>query len=65
MDAFKEFSYTFEPNYDTGEIVLNSNFFREVNDGNVLLKFHFWSGAVVEYTLTKEGASMMGTAAGV
>lgn len=39
--SFKEFAYTFAPLYDTNEITLKANFFNEVNDGVVILKFHF------------------------
>jgi hypothetical protein len=37
-------------------------FFNEVNDGVVILKFHFWSGAIIEYKITKNGTSITGTA---
>jgi Endoglucanase len=59
---FKEFAYTFEPSYSTNEIILKQNFFNEVRDGKVILKFHFWSGTVVEYTVTKQGSVVTGTA---
>jgi len=58
---YKEFSYTFEPAYEAGEIVLTPNFFDETKDGVVLLKFHFWSGQVIEYTITKNGTSVSGS----
>ncbi|MDQ6420128.1 cellulase family glycosylhydrolase [Paenibacillus sp. LHD-117] len=58
--SFKEFSYTFQPSYDTGEILLKKNFFNEVKDGTVTLKFHFWSGEIVHYTLTKSGSGVTG-----
>jgi len=58
---YKEFSYTFEPVYDANEILLTSNFFNETNDGTVKLKFHFWSGHVIEYTITKDGSSVSGS----
>ncbi|RCW45440.1 cellulase family glycosylhydrolase [Paenibacillus prosopidis] len=60
--SFKEFAYTFEPSYDTNQIKLKPNFFNEVNDGVVQLKFHFWSGEIVNYTITKNGASIVGEA---
>jgi endoglucanase len=59
---FKEFAYTFEPSYDTNQIKLKPNFFNEVNDGVVQLKFHFWSGEIVNYTISKNGASIVGEA---
>jgi aryl-phospho-beta-D-glucosidase BglC (GH1 family) len=60
--SFKEFAYTFEPSYDTNQIKLKPNFFNEVNDGVVQLKFHFWSGEIVNYTITKNGTSIVGEA---
>ncbi|MDQ0194154.1 cellulase family glycosylhydrolase [Paenibacillus wynnii] len=60
--AFKEFGYTFEPSYATNEIKLFPNFWSEVHDGEVILKFHFWSGKVVTYSITKSGTSIVGKA---
>ncbi|MDQ0877765.1 endoglucanase [Paenibacillus sp. V4I3] len=60
--SFKEFNRTFKPSYATNEISLTQGFFNEVNDGTVILKFHFWSGAIIEYTITKNGTSITGTA---
>ena len=60
--SFKEFARTFKPSYATNEIALTESFFKEVNDGTVILKFHFWSGAIIEYTITKNGTSITGTA---
>ncbi|MUT64849.1 cellulase family glycosylhydrolase [Paenibacillus sp. NEAU-GSW1] len=60
--AFKEFGYAFTPSYDTNEIKLLPAFFNEVNDGQVNLKFHFWSGNVITYTITKSGTSITGIA---
>ncbi|MNE54808.1 hypothetical protein D3C80_1496210 [compost metagenome] len=59
---YKEFAYTFSPSYSTGEISLTENFFKEVNDGEVILKFHFWSGKIVSYKLTKNGTAVSGEA---
>ena len=60
--SFKEFARTFKPSYAANEITLTQSFFNEVNDGTVILKFHFWSGAIIEYTITKNGTSITGTA---
>lgn len=60
--SFKEFSYTFAPSYDTNVITLKQKFFDEVNDGVVILKFHFWSGEIVNYTITKNGVNVVGAA---
>lgn len=59
--AFKEFAYTFVPNYSSNQIVLKQAFFDDVNNGTVILKFHFWSGAVIQYTLNKNGSWVTGT----
>lgn len=61
--SFKEFAYAFSPSYDTNEIKLTQNFFNEVNDGEVVLTFHFWSGKIVEYTITKTGTTIVGAVA--
>ncbi|MGI5187773.1 cellulase family glycosylhydrolase [Promicromonospora sp. CA-289599] len=58
--SYKEFAYTFSPNYDAGTISLTPEFFAEVNDGTVNLTFHFWSGDTVTYTLTKNGSTVVG-----
>lgn len=41
---------------------LTQTFFNNVNNGTVILKFHFWSGAIIEYTITKNGTIITGTA---
>ncbi|WP_028608933.1 cellulase family glycosylhydrolase [Paenibacillus harenae] len=60
--SFKAFGQTFKPSYTTNEITLTQTLFKEVNDGTVILKFHFWSGAIIEYTITKNGTNITGTA---
>ncbi|HLU27815.1 MAG TPA: cellulase family glycosylhydrolase [Glycomyces sp.] len=61
--SYKEFSYTFEPDYDAGAITLKANFFAEVADGKeVALTFHFWSGETLSYTVTKSGNTVTGSA---
>lgn len=61
---FKEFDRTFAPNYTANTITLTPEFFAEVNDGaRVTLKFHFWSGAIVTYYVTKSGSTVTGTTA--
>ncbi|WP_309120657.1 cellulase family glycosylhydrolase [Paenibacillus sp.] len=61
--SFKEFAYAFSPSYDANEITLTPNFFKEVNDGEMRLTFHFWSGEKVSYTIKKAGESVAGIAA--
>jgi hypothetical protein len=61
--SFKEFDVAFAPDYEAGEITLRPAFFAEVNDdAPVTLQFHFWSGAVLEYTVVKSGEAVTGTA---
>ncbi|MDO7908064.1 cellulase family glycosylhydrolase [Paenibacillus sp. JX-17] len=59
---YKEFETTFSPSYSTNTIKLQPDFFKDVNDGTVTLKFHFWSGDVVNYTITKSGTTVTGKA---
>jgi endoglucanase len=61
--SFKEFEYTFTPDYSGNRIRLKPLFFTEVDDARaVTLTFHFWSGATVTYQVTKTGSSVTGTA---
>ncbi|SOD64351.1 Aryl-phospho-beta-D-glucosidase BglC, GH1 family [Streptomyces zhaozhouensis] len=61
---FKEFGYTFDPDYEAGTVALTAEFFAEVRDGaTVELTFHFWSGATVDYTLTTSGSTVTGAPA--
>jgi endoglucanase len=60
--SFKEFDFTFTPNYSAGNIALKQEFFNEVNDARrVTLTFHFWSGTRITYFVTKNGSSVTGT----
>ncbi|MGG6310928.1 cellulase family glycosylhydrolase [Paenibacillus macerans] len=59
---YKEFGYTFMPDSAAGQIKLLPEFFKEVKDGEVTLKFHFWSGEIVSYKLTKTGSAVTGKA---
>ncbi|WP_336076525.1 cellulase family glycosylhydrolase [Paenibacillus sp. 203] len=58
---YKEFGNTFAPAYDANGIKLLPEFFNSVKDGDVTLKFHFWSGDVVTYKITKSGTRVTGT----
>lgn len=58
--SFKEFAYTFSPDYVRQVIELKPAFFKETNDGEIILKFHFWNGDVVSYKMTKKGSSIVG-----
>lgn len=59
---FKEFGNTFSPSYNTKEIKLLPAFFKDVKDGEVILKFHFWNGDIITYKITKSGTSVVGKA---
>ncbi|MEU0808961.1 cellulase family glycosylhydrolase [Streptomyces sp. NPDC005970] len=59
--SYKEFGYTFAPDYTAGKITLQSVFFDAVRDGStVTLTFHFWSGTTVKYRLTRSGTAVTG-----
>ncbi|GGH13661.1 cellulase family glycosylhydrolase [Paenibacillus segetis] len=58
--SFKEYGNTFSPSFMTDEIKLVPDFFKDIKDGDVILKFHFWSGEIVSYTITKKGESIVG-----
>lgn len=58
--SFKEFGYTFSPDYEKGEIIIKEAFFNESNDGEINLTFHFWSGEEISYILTKDGNTVHG-----
>jgi aryl-phospho-beta-D-glucosidase BglC (GH1 family) len=60
--TYKQFNVAFTPDYAAGTITLPAGFFGAVNDNStVVLTFHFWSGAVVTYTVTKSGTALTGT----
>ncbi|MFS0879183.1 X2-like carbohydrate binding domain-containing protein [Metabacillus niabensis] len=59
--SFKEFGYAFSPDYKTNDIILTERFFNEVQDGEVLLTLHFWSGETLTYTLLKNGNQVTGS----
>ena len=60
---YKEFGYSFGPDYEAGAINLTPEFFDEVADGReVSLTFHFWSGETLAYTVTESGATVTGSA---
>jgi hypothetical protein len=44
----------------TYKINLSSEFLQGLQDGEILLKFHFWSGETIEYTLIKDGDIIKG-----
>lgn len=60
---YQEFGRMFAPDYKLKVIQLDKDFLNGLNDGEVHLKFHYWSGTVLEYTLTKEGNRIIGVSA--
>ncbi|MEU4419331.1 cellulase family glycosylhydrolase [Actinoplanes sp. NPDC024001] len=61
---YKEFDRAFAPDYTAGTIKLTPDFFAEVTDGaTVTLKFHFWSGAILTYQVTRSGSEVTGAPA--
>ncbi|WP_438872153.1 cellulase family glycosylhydrolase [Paractinoplanes rishiriensis] len=60
--SFKEFAYTFLPDYTAGTVKLTPEFFADVNDSaKVTLTLHFWSGAKLTYYVTKSGSNVTGS----
>ncbi|MDI9414369.1 MAG: X2-like carbohydrate binding domain-containing protein, partial [Bacillota bacterium] len=60
--SYKEFGSSFKPLYEQNSIELPAAFFKDIKDGvPVKLKFHFWSGERVEYTVTKNKMQVIGT----
>ncbi|KRG16566.1 hypothetical protein ACA30_01930 [Virgibacillus soli] len=57
---FKEFGYTFSPDYEKDKMIMKEAFFNEATDGEIELTFHFWSGEKIPYTLTKDGNTVRG-----
>jgi len=60
--TYKEFGYTFSPNYDNNTIEIKDKFFAECNDGEIHLKFHWKNGDITQYVLNKSGKVVNGTA---
>ncbi|HEX8867449.1 MAG TPA: cellulase family glycosylhydrolase, partial [Lentzea sp.] len=60
--SFKEFDYTFAPNYTDGRTALKPEFFAATRDNaRVTLTFHYWSGSKVTYYVTRSGSTVTGT----
>jgi endoglucanase len=61
--SYQEFTTAFAPDYPGSAITLTPAFFDSLTDGApVTLTFHFWSGALVTYHVTKTGSAVAGTA---
>ncbi|MEU6222500.1 cellulase family glycosylhydrolase [Streptomyces sp. NPDC047042] len=62
--TYKQFNVAFTVDYTADTITLPTAFFNEVDDGApVTLTLHFWSGAILTYTVTRSGAAVTGTSA--
>lgn len=62
--SYKAIAETYKLSYATNEILLTENFFKEVTSGDeVVLTFHFRSGATTQYKVTKNGTSVTGAPA--
>ncbi len=60
--TYQQFTTDFAPDYPNGAINLTPAFFDSLTDGaRVTLTFHFWSGALVTYYVTKTGTTVTGT----
>jgi endoglucanase len=59
--SYKEFNYTFAPDYTNNTITIKPAFFAETNGGTIILTFHFWSGQIVKYQLSTKGKRITGT----
>ncbi|MFC9926560.1 cellulase family glycosylhydrolase [Streptomyces sp. NPDC127190] len=60
---YQEFNRAFSPDYPNGTIILTTDFLNTLRDGEpVTLKFHFWSGTVVTYHVTRSGTTVTGSA---
>ncbi|GAA1770260.1 cellulase family glycosylhydrolase [Luedemannella helvata] len=59
---YQEFSGAFMPDYPANTITLKSDFLNTLTDGaRVTLTFHFWSGTLVTYHVTRSGSTVTGT----
>jgi endoglucanase len=60
--SFQQFGASFSPDYTDDVLTLTPDFLNTLTDGApVTLTFHFWSGAVVTYQVTRSGSSVTGT----
>ncbi|MFC8800373.1 hypothetical protein ACFT2C_21770 [Promicromonospora sp. NPDC057138] len=61
--TFPEFWDNFRPDYKAGTITLTKRYLDSLKDGEpVSLTFHFRSGQTLEYTVTRSGSAVTGTA---
>jgi aryl-phospho-beta-D-glucosidase BglC (GH1 family) len=61
--TFPEFWDDFRPDYEAGTITLTKRYLDSLKDGEaVSLTFHFRSGQTLQYTVTRDGSAVSGTA---
>ena len=58
--SYKEFNYTFSPDYANNTITIKPTFFAATTAGTINLTFHFWSGQIVKYQMTVKGGRVTG-----
>ncbi|MBW5445160.1 cellulase family glycosylhydrolase [Cohnella sp. CFH 77786] len=58
--SYKEFNYTFTPDYANNTITIKPTFFAETTGGTINLTFHFWSGQIVKYQISLKGNRVTG-----
>jgi aryl-phospho-beta-D-glucosidase BglC (GH1 family) len=61
--SFQESWVSYRPDYGADAMLIPVEFFNAVTDGQpVTLTFHFWDGSQMNYTVTKNGTTVTGTA---
>ena len=58
--TFKEYGYTFAPDYEKGNIIIKDKLLTECLDGVINLTFHLQSGEKIIYVLNKSGSTVTG-----
>lgn len=59
--SYKQFAYTFAPDYEKNQLIIKDKFFEECKDGEINLKLHLQSGEIITYQLMKKGDTVTGT----
>ncbi|MDA1362392.1 cellulase family glycosylhydrolase [Glycomyces luteolus] len=60
---YQESNVSWLPNYSGGTITVPASFVNAIRDGEpVTITYHFWGGDSVDYTVTKNGSTVTGTA---
>ena len=60
---YQESNVSWLPNYSGGTITVPTSFVNAIREGEpVTITYHFWGGESVDYTVTKNGTTVTGTA---